>query len=152
MDVSHLSTEEEKAGEDPWVPEAAKNSWRQTGAHAQESEGAHPALTRMLSKRQRLPVRWYANMREMRIVPSRCFVLKYRRNDLGYNRFGMVMRKKVALRAVERNKWRRRFFSLAATVPEKGIDVLLIAAPCLTRENPDEFRAAFRSALRAAGA
>jgi len=82
----------------------------------------------MLSKKQRLPIQDFL-LAKATVRRSPSFTVKTFRTSLPYSRFGVVISKKVAPKATERNRIKRQIFSLLAPYaasPENPRDVLII--------------------------
>jgi ribonuclease P protein component len=78
------------------------------------------------------------------------FILKIAKNDLGVNRFGFVISKKVSKKAVIRNKIRRRL-SEAVKVEinniKAGMDLILIVLPGAEKKDFYEIKEAVKNAF-----
>jgi ribonuclease P protein component len=98
--------------------------------------------------------------RENRLVPgvkftSRSFtvaqfVLKNKENDLGINRFGIVVSKKVDTRAVVRNRVKRFFRTALLDLNKKiepGHDILFVARKEILSKTKEENLLAIKNAL-----
>jgi len=85
---------------------------------------------------------------------SNLFIFKIMKNNLGINRFGFVVSKKISLKATIRNKIRRR---LTETIKAKvldmvtGIDLLIIALPGIEKKEFLETKEAVSNALIKSG-
>ena len=123
----------------------------------------------MLAKKFRLPIQSVLN-KSGRTFRSRSFLIKVFFNDLEFNRFGVVISKKVDKRAVKRNLIKRMVLDLAKkfvhpplTGPQTGkdlankegknkLDVLIIISPAMIKmekadiikELEDSFRAVIK--------
>lgn len=79
----------------------------------------------MLSRKFRLPPD--EPFAGARTTATRFFLLKSKKQNLGFSRFGFVVSKKVDARAVVRNRLRRKLATIAsAAQTEKGYDMLVI--------------------------
>lgn len=87
----------------------------------------------MLAKKYRLPIQVVIGKRGQS-YKSRYFLLKIFANPLAFNRFGAVISKKVAPRAVDRNRLKRQIFnffknnSLMGQGSGQNKDFLIIAS------------------------
>lgn len=81
---------------------------------------------------------------EKKGIPERgIFFLKILENDLGVNRFGIVVSRKVSKKATLRNKIKRRIRGiLKGELPKikKGFDVIFLASPGIEKEKPADLR------------
>lgn len=84
----------------------------------------------MLSKKYRLPVQFFIK-KSGKIYKSQYFLLKVFASDLDYCRFGVVVSKKVAPKAVDRNKLKRLIFNFLRGKLDSMLnnDYLLILLP-----------------------
>jgi len=88
--------------------------------------------------------------RNSKSLKNSLFILKIIKNDLGINRVGFVVSKKVSKKAVIRNKIRRR---LSDTVKAEmgniklGIDLVFIALPGIEKREFPEIKEAIIDAL-----
>ena len=85
---------------------------------------------------------------------SNLFIFKIMKNNLGINRFGFVVSKKVSLRATIRNKVRRRLtetIKVKTTDMINGIDLLIIALPGIEKKEFSETKEAINNALVKSG-
>ena len=98
----------------------------------------------MLAKKYRLPIQVVIGKRGQS-YKSRYFLLKIFANSLAFNRFGAVISKKVAPRAVDRNKLKRQIFnffknnSLPVQNPNQNKDLLIIAFPGILSVEKKDF-------------
>ncbi len=67
----------------------------------------------MLSKKQRLPIQLFLGKRG-KLLKSSYFLVKTLPGELNYSRFGVVISKKTAKKAVDRNRLKRIVYDLAA--------------------------------------
>ncbi len=94
----------------------------------------------MLAKKYRLPIQTVLN-KSGRNFKSRCFLFKFFLNNLNFNRFGVVISKKIDKRAAERNRLKRiifdsikKFVFRPADVKNKeNFDVLIIVLQNMTK-------------------
>ncbi|MFA6071985.1 MAG: ribonuclease P protein component [Janthinobacterium sp.] len=86
----------------------------------------------MLAKKYRLPIEKFVLQRAL-IKKSPFFNIKIFTTILPYSRFGIVISKKVAPKATERNRLKRIIFS--QTNPKGGTprDVLIIVQPQISK-------------------
>lgn len=68
----------------------------------------------MLAKKYRLPVQ-IALQKRYRSLKSLHFSVKVLPTELGYSRFGVVVSKKTAKKAVDRNRLKRTIYDLAGS-------------------------------------
>ena len=81
-------------------------------------------------------------------------LLKARKNDLAFSRFGIVVSKKVSKKAVVRNKIRRRLSGIIKkdlAKIKKGVDVVLVASPGLEKEKFEKLEEEMKRILKKAG-
>lgn len=72
-----------------------------------------------------------------------CFVLKVAKNGLDHARFGVVVSKKVSLKAVERNKARRRvseFLRVNLKDIKRGLDLVFVCLPGINKKDFSEIK------------
>ena len=84
----------------------------------------------MLPKKCRLPIQFFIK-KSGKIYRSRFFLLKVFASNLAYCRFGVVVSKKVAPKAVDRNRLKRFIFNFLKERAGSMIsnDYLLILSP-----------------------
>jgi ribonuclease P protein component len=86
------------------------------------------------------------------VVSGPLLVLRYRRNEVGRTRWGFAVGRRVARKAVERNRVRRRLREAARSLPvAEGYDVVVTARAGAVEARYWELRAALEAALRRAG-
>lgn len=81
----------------------------------------------MFKKRQRLNLKQRQQFDKSIITPF--FVIKYKQNNMSYNRYGFVIGKKIDARAVVRNKVRRKITAWMEKVNpdmKQGYEILFI--------------------------
>ena len=108
----------------------------------------------MLAKQYRLPIQTVLN-KSGRTFRSRSFLIKLFLNKLDFNRFGVVISKKVSKLAVKRNLIKRIVLDSAKkfvlTENKNKVDVLIIISPAMIKmEKADiikELEEAFREIL-----
>ncbi len=86
-------------------------------------------------------------------IPERLIVLYYKPNDLGFNRFGFSVGKKVG-KAVVRNRIKRMLREICRLNLEnvkKGYDYVIIARPRIVKENYFTIEKSFFKLLKKAG-
>jgi ribonuclease P protein component len=97
----------------------------------------------MLAKKYRLPVHKIYKIRG-RTFNSDYFSIKIVGNDLGFNRFGVVVGAKVSKKAVVRNKLRRLIFSAISgnfkNISNIGKDLLIIVKPTVIYLSKEEIK------------
>lgn len=158
--VGYLPAKKEKEGENPWISEAQSDLERKkrpskaSGARKKETYGLKPSRYvgmvfrypscpprwartpspySMLAKKYRLPIQLFPHTR-LRTLRNQYFIAKVTPNSLAYSRFGVLVSKKVAKNATERNKLRRQVFRFvranafgAQKTPFR--DILIILSP-----------------------
>ena len=82
----------------------------------------------MISKKLRLPRQRFSERPTSRIG-SDYFLLKVFKNELGHNRFGVVISAKVDKRSSRRNFWRRVILDYAKQQTDFGKDLVIIVSP-----------------------
>lgn len=86
----------------------------------------------MLAKKFRLPVASFPKNAKT-LHKSKNFVIKSAPNNFSYDRIGIVLTKKTAAKATERNRLRRKIFILARRslirTREGGRDLLIVIKP-----------------------
>lgn len=82
----------------------------------------------MIAKKLRLPRQRFSE-RPVSRIGSDYFLVKIFRNDLGRNRFGVVIGTKVDKRSTKRNFWRRMILNYARRQINFGKDILIIVSP-----------------------
>lgn len=78
------------------------------------------------------------------------FILRIKKNDLGLNRFGFVVSKKVSKKAVVRNKIKRILTEAVKTHIKNiksGTDLIIIALPGIEEKNFSEVKETVNNAL-----
>ena len=90
----------------------------------------------MLAKKYRLPIQTTLN-KSGRTFRSRSFLIKSFLNGLGFNRFGVVISKKVDKRSIKRNLIKRIIFDLSGkfvhTKNADKTDILFIVSPAMIK-------------------
>jgi ribonuclease P protein component len=82
------------------------------------------------------------------------FIFRISENNLGINRFGFVVSKKVSKSAVVRNKVRRRLSDIMRAESEKmkmGIDLIIITFPGIDKKDFSEVKDSIESTLSKVG-
>lgn len=82
----------------------------------------------MIPKKLRLPRQRFSERPASRIG-SDYFLVKVFKNDLGRNRFGVVISAKVDKRSSRRNFWKRTILNCAKQQADFGKDLLIIVSP-----------------------
>jgi ribonuclease P protein component len=78
------------------------------------------------------------------------FILKAAKNDLGLNRFGFVVSKKISNKATIRNKIKRRLSEAvknAAIKTENGTDTVFVALSGIEKKQFSEIKETVKAAL-----
>lgn len=69
-------------------------------------------------------------------VPDAGYGLKYRKNNLGYSRYAIVVGKKIAARAVDRNRIRRTIYDALGGMSNNPVDIVIfITKPTWSVDN-----------------
>ncbi len=90
--------------------------------------------------------------REGAVIRSPFFILRHRENGVGHPRWGFAVGKRLARRAVERNRVRRRLREAArASGYAGGKDVVLTARAPALDAGVEELATALRKALKRMG-
>lgn len=82
------------------------------------------------------------------------FVLKIKKNNLGLNRAGFIISRKVSKKATDRSRTRRRFSeAIRPKIKDikNGADLLFIVLPGADKKSFSEIESAVSSALKEAG-
>ena len=85
---------------------------------------------------------------------SNLFIFKMMKNDLGYNRVGLVVSQKVSKRATTRNKVRRRLAEVMKAEIENiknGTDLIIIALAGIEKKEFSEIKEAINNTLIKSG-
>ena|SRR3989344_3524288 len=96
----------------------------------------------MLAKKFRLPIQDVLGKRGATIKALN-FLIKIFPNNLGYNRFGVIISKKVAKQSTKRNKIKRIFFNSLKTFLFSGkmkSDYLIIVSPKITELKKEDIK------------
>ena len=97
----------------------------------------------MLSKQYRLPIQSIPK-KDGRTIKGRYFLFKVFPNDLSFNRFGIIISKKVAKKSTERNRLKRLMFNALKDdlLPRQGAgnDFLIIVSPNILKLSPEEIK------------
>ncbi|MEK9170308.1 MAG: ribonuclease P protein component [Patescibacteria group bacterium] len=99
----------------------------------------------MLAKKFRLPIQTVIG-KKGKILKDSYFLLNVMPNLLSYSRYGMVISKKVLTKATERNRIRRKLFSVIEKnflEKQKNLrqDFLIIISPNIKKITDDEISA-----------
>jgi ribonuclease P protein component len=102
----------------------------------------------MLKKKYRLSVQTVFQ-KKAQIIRTPYFLIKYFSGEYPYCRFGVIVSKKIANKAVKRNKLRRTIFSACEPYIKKwaGRDFLIIASPKIMKLKKDEIMIELKEAL-----
>lgn len=105
----------------------------------------------MLAKKYRLPIQLFPHTR-LHTLRNQYFTVKVTANSLAYSRFGVLVSKKVAKNATERNKFRRRVFQFVRTnafgaqkTPFR--DILIILSPAAATLPAESFKSSLKEIL-----
>lgn len=91
----------------------------------------------MLKKKFRLPLGKHYSFDASFSTLS--FLLKTRKNNLDYNRYGVVVSKRIEKTAVRRNKIKRMFFEcMQKGVNKEGYDIVCIAKKNILQGSRDQ--------------
>lgn len=86
------------------------------------------------------------------VVGGPLLVLRYRKNEVGYTRWGFAVGRRIAKRAVERNRVRRRLREAARSLAvREGYDVVVTARARSVEASYWELKGALVALLRRAG-
>ena len=98
----------------------------------------------MLAKKYRLPVQ-IALQKRYRSLKSPYFLVKVLPNEAGYSRFGVVVSKKTAKKAVDRNRLKRAVYDLAGTYKDDISvgDYIISILPPVASLSKEELRSEF---------
>lgn len=83
-------------------------------------------------------------------LKNNLFILKTVKNNLGVNRFGFVVSKKISPKATIRNKVKRRLAEAVKSETKNikiGTDLIIIALPGIEKKEFFEIKTALRDAL-----
>jgi len=78
------------------------------------------------------------------------FILRISKNNLGLNRFGFVVSKKISKKAIIRNRIKRRMSEAIKGEAQKiktGTDLVLIASPGIDKKDFSEIKETISNAL-----
>lgn len=89
----------------------------------------------MLARKYRLSV-FKTTEKPQKVFRSPHFLLKIFKNNIGHNRFGLVVGSNVEKKAVVRNYWKRRLRAFFAARPDLSGDFLLILSPAAKIATP----------------
>jgi len=99
----------------------------------------------MLSKKYRLPVQSFFAERSKTIKNS-FFIVRFKENNLSFNRFGVLVSKKVSKKATRRNMLKRMVFNFIKanklnkdSGAQKRFDALISLLPPTEKASGDEF-------------
>ena len=81
-------------------------------------------------------------------VRENAFLMKYQKNNLLHNRYGIVVSKSVDKRATERNALKRLFRAQAENAAGSGFDTLFIVKPLAKTEKREELISKIQSGLQ----
>ena len=105
----------------------------------------------MLAKKFRLPIQSVLN-KSGRTFRSRSFLIKTFPNQVGFNRFGVVISKKVSKLAVKRNLIKRIILDAAkkfvVSENKNKIDVLIIISPVMIKMEKTDIIKELEEALK----
>ena len=81
----------------------------------------------MIAKKFKVPRSELLRLKEFRLYKARDFVIRYKKSELSYNRYLVVVGRKVSASAVVRNQVKRMFYRiiLASTFMFVGYDVVV---------------------------
>ncbi|GEM_PF-1872266 len=101
----------------------------------------------MISKKARLPKQKFF-ARPLNQTRSEYFSLKNFRNELGHNRFGLIISARVDKRSSLRHFWRRLILEYVKGQPDAHQDFLITASPRLRELSADQIRAELEKVFR----
>lgn len=97
----------------------------------------------MLAKKYRLPIQSISK-KSGRSFRGHYFLFKIFPNNLSFNRFGIIISKKVAKKSTERNKLKRLFFNVLKeyifSAQKSANDYLIIVSPNISKLEPQEIK------------
>lgn len=99
----------------------------------------------MLPKKLRLPIKDFSPPNKKISFPF--FTLKFKKNNLGYNRFGVIISLKVDKRSSRRNFWKRRFFEDFKNWPNLSSDFLFIVQPTIKNASKEDLKVQLKSVI-----
>jgi len=78
-----------------------------------------------------------------KIISNELFFLKFKKNNLGFTRFGFIIGTKITNKATQRNKIKRRLREAAKKSLEKiksNVDIIIIAKPEIINKSFQEIQ------------
>lgn len=95
----------------------------------------------MLAKKFRLPIDFFP-LKAKTLYKGQYLIVKVNPNKLSYNRFGVIISKKIVPKATGRNRLRRKIFDFATPNPPAGggggLDLLVIVKPIKLDRDAEE--------------
>ena len=91
----------------------------------------------MLAKKYRLPIQEFIG-RNGKTIKTPFFLFTIFSSQFSYSRFGIIISKKVATQATQRNKLRRTIFSACNPKENSGKDFLIIVSPKIKELEKEE--------------
>jgi len=91
----------------------------------------------LLAKKYRLPIQSVIG-KNARVIKTPFFLFKIFPSRFSYSRFGIIISKKVAPRATQRNKLKRIIFSACNPKENPGKDFLMIVSPKIKNLTKEE--------------
>lgn len=100
----------------------------------------------MISTKSRLP-RVEFEARGYKTSRTPFFLLKTKKNDVGYPRIGIVVGKSVFKEAAKRNFWKRQAKAIFLTKAQGGNDLLIIFVPNKSKLTKKQFQEDLAAAI-----
>lgn len=103
----------------------------------------------MLAKKYRLPIQSVVKKRG-HSLGGRYFLLKIFSSNLAFNRFGIIISKKVAKKSTERNRLKRLFFNTLKEfifAGRKKYDFLILVSPNVSQLETKDLKKELQKAL-----
>jgi len=104
----------------------------------------------MLAKKYRLPIQSFIK-KSGRSFRGHYFLFKIAPNNLAFNRFGIIISKKVDTKSTARNKLKRLMFDAVKEflVSAKAhADFLIIVSPNIMNLNPEEIKKELKNTIK----
>ncbi len=101
----------------------------------------------MLAKKYRLPIQEMFK-KNGKAIKWPFFLIKIFQSQFPYSRFGIIISKKVAKNAVQRNKIKRLIFSVLSPKEKTEKDFLIIVSPAIAMAEKKEIIEQIKSAFK----
>lgn len=82
----------------------------------------------MFKKNLRLPISDFKK-KKSKGLNTDFFSIKFSGNDLGFNRFGVIISSKAEPKSARRHLIKRKILAVAKEIPNQSVDFLVIALP-----------------------